>query len=214
MFFNTRKPAFILTFALSLLAGCGLQLQETESTIQKSVPIPAELFVFIPDSSSMAALAAGPLQTQQTAVPLRKALVKINPERIEAAVVLWDMDAEMAHHQDGATGGSSYYETFWNDHENQFKRWDYQIEYYNQHPVYRMIYHGALSRSGDYATGNVTVTRGLNEVYIGFVMPGDTVHAIGTAHYYWDYDTFEDGWRLPYSSMPVDTLRPVYDQVF
>jgi hypothetical protein len=200
MCFKTLKrvPESIYVALLAMLAGCSGLVNEPQNGL-RFVSAPPALTYFSPDS--MPALTG-------TAAPLAKTLVKIDPLKI----VVMTIRTRVVH---PANPDQNYAVNFWNAHNNRRNVGENQVAFYTNSPWEEVIYTGELTRDGNYAKGTVGIGDGWNSVYIGFVMPGDTLGKLGAATYYLNEPGFADGWYVfsaaggekQVDTIPADSLQ-------
>jgi hypothetical protein len=127
---------------------------------------------------------------------------KINPKEIKVMTISWlPIHSEVTQ--------NAPYMTYWDSHDRRL--WEDWVEYERLFPSNEIVYEGNLERDGNYATGKVAVKYGTsNSVYVGFILPGDTLsNTIAITYYYWGVPNHFDGWH-PYPSRPdtsLDTVR-------
>ncbi|MBD3344056.1 MAG: hypothetical protein GF401_03230 [Chitinivibrionales bacterium] len=123
---------------------------------------------------------------------------------VTAVKVLSYQYSEEHHHSGTGDDYFNYYGYFWTKRDSAYWRWDNQVDYYRGSPDDELLQASTLEHSVEYATGQIMVKKGQNEIYIGFITGKDSegydsVGREGWATYYYDYENYDgsirNGWE-------------------
>jgi len=182
---------FIIAVLLGFVLQCNGPMQNNS---KKTVSLTSHMNYYVPDSASLTRVNSY-VQSGKKMAKLSAVMATIDPTQIMVMTVNINENAMRQQAMDSY----AYDSIFWQNHNK--KKWEDEVAYYRNYPsgLYSVVYQGELERDGNYAKGVVDVEQGQNQVFVGFVVSGDTLAVMADAFYYWNFISYganamPDGW--------------------